>query len=84
MNRNAEPEALAALSICESILLSLTDNNIIDEAEMRAILKDAMAAHDEASAAAPEGSRTGHELAARLIEGIMNGGNSVRRGPRNP
>ena len=32
---------LAALSICEAILLSLTDNAIIDEAEAKGILSDA-------------------------------------------
>ena len=34
----------AALAICESMLLSLTENKIIDEAEARAILEDAAAA----------------------------------------
>jgi hypothetical protein len=65
----------AALAICESMLLSLTENKIIDEAEVRAILEDAAAAHRNAiplaDAAAPD-------EAATLIEAIINGGNSVR------
>ena len=35
----------AALAICESMLLSLTENKIIDGAEAKAILADAAAAH---------------------------------------
>jgi hypothetical protein len=35
----------AALAICESMLLSLTENNIIDATEAKAILADAAAAH---------------------------------------
>jgi hypothetical protein len=38
----------AALAICESVLLSLTENKIIDEAEARAILEDVAAAHRNA------------------------------------
>lgn len=68
---------LAALSICEAILLSLTDNKIIDEAEAKAILTDAAAAHRGAAALAD--SPTGeHEEAAAIIEAIRDGGNSVR------
>lgn len=78
MDGKADPEALAALAICESILLSLSDNKIIDEGEMKAILQDAAAAHRESAERAKEVN--GHMAAAVLIEGILNGGNSVRRG----
>ena len=60
---------VAALSVCESLLLSLTDTGIIDAAEAKAILVDAAAAH-----------RGGvHEEAAGLLEAIIQNGNSVRR-----
>jgi hypothetical protein len=68
----------AALAICESILLSLTENKIIDEAEARAILQDAAAAHRNA-VSLPAGG-TAHDEAAALIQAILDGGNSVRRG----
>ena len=42
----------AALAICESILLSLTENKIIDGAEAKAILADAAAAHRNSDTAA--------------------------------
>ena len=53
----------AALAICESMLLSLTENKIIDGAEARAILADAAAAHRNSiplvatAARGPRGSR---------------------------
>jgi hypothetical protein len=67
----------AALAICESILLSLTENKIIDDAEARAILQDALAAHRDAVPLLADGAA--HEEAAALIQAILDGGNSVRR-----
>jgi hypothetical protein len=66
----------AALAICESILLSLTENKIIDAAEARAILEDAAAAHRNAKPLLADGAA--HDEAATLIEAILKGGNSVR------
>jgi hypothetical protein len=66
----------AALAICESMLLSLTDNKIIDQAEARAILEDAAAAHRSSAALLADGAA--HDEAAGLIEAILKGGNSVR------
>ena len=67
----------AALAICESMLLSLTENKIIDEAEAKAILQDAAAAHRNSISLLADG--TAHDEAATLIEAILKGGNSVRR-----
>jgi hypothetical protein len=66
----------AALAICESMLLSLTENKIIDEAEARAILEDAAAAHRNSVPLLADGAD--HEQAASLIDEILKGGNSVR------
>src|SRR3954469_12612743 len=41
MDGGSGAAGLAALSVCESILLSLTENEIIDDAEARAILPGA-------------------------------------------
>jgi hypothetical protein len=68
----------AALAICESMLLSLTENKVIDEAEARAILQDAAAAHRNAISLPADG--TAHDEAATLIQAILDGGNSVRQG----
>ena len=66
----------AALAICESMLLSLTENKIIDTTEARAILEDAAAAHRNSVPLLTDGAA--HEQAASLIDEILKGGNSVR------
>jgi hypothetical protein len=68
----------AALAICESMLLSLTENKIIDQAEARAILEDAAAAHRNSIPLVTDGGAAAHEDAASLIETMLKGGNSVR------
>jgi predicted metal-dependent phosphotriesterase family hydrolase len=70
----------AALAICESMLLSLTENKVIDQTEARVILADAAAAHRNAIPLVTDGGTVAHEEAALLIETILKGGNSVRHG----
>lgn len=67
----------AALAICESLLLALNDRNILPEAEIVGILKDAAAAHHHAPK--EDGMSDLHTAVASLINGILAGGNSVRR-----
>jgi hypothetical protein len=73
------PEAagLAALSICESLLLALNDRNILPEHEIVGVLRDAAEAH----ANVPKGTDPSipHAQVAALITAIIDGGNSVRR-----
>ena len=64
------------LPFVKSMLLSLTENKIIDGAEAKAILADAAAAHRNSISLLSDG--TAHDEAATLIEDILNGGNSVR------
>ncbi len=67
----------AALTICESLLLALNDRNILPEHEIVGILKDAAAAHSNDIG---EDDRSDlHRAVAELINGILAGGNSVRR-----
>jgi hypothetical protein len=68
----------AALAICESMLVSLTENKIIDATEARAILEDAAAAHRNTVPLLTDGAAAAHDDAASLIETILKGGNSVR------
>lgn len=66
----------AALAICESLLLALNDHNVLPEKEIVGILKDAAAAHQYA----PKDDQVAlHAAVASLINGILSGGNSVRR-----
>lgn len=66
----------AALTICESLLLALNDHNILPEKEIVGVLEDAAAAHENA----PRGDKDAlNRSVAALINGILAGGNSVRR-----
>ncbi|MDG3041748.1 hypothetical protein P6F28_10710 [Roseicyclus marinus] len=66
----------AALSICESLLLALNDGKILPEREIVGILRDAANAHEFAPGA---DQAEMHKAVAELINGIIAGGNSVRR-----
>lgn len=68
---------MAALSICEAMLLSLNDRKILPESEILGILEDAAASHENAAASDPH--QEAHKAVAALIQQIIAGGNSVRR-----
>lgn len=68
---------LAALSICESLLLALNDRKILPEIEILGVLVDAAAAHTNAPFG--DGKADLHVSVAALIQKIIDGGNSVRR-----
>ena len=68
---------MAALSICEVLLLALNDAGVLEEKEIIDILTDAAAAHEIAAAAG--GDVINHKETAALIRQIITGGNSVRR-----
>lgn len=68
---------LAALAICESILISLADLKITSAKEVSAILDDAAAAHRNVDEASHD-----HELhreVVAIIERIVVGGYSVKK-----
>jgi len=67
----------AALAIVESLLLALTDRNVLPEREILGILTDAARAHSDM----PEADdNPGHHAAVVvLINKILAGVNSVRR-----
>ena len=69
---------MAALSICESLLLALNDAKVLPESDIMGILEDAAAAHENAEASGIN-VETDRAVAA-LINRIISGGNSVRRG----
>ena len=76
MNAPNDTAGTAALAICESLLLALNDHKILPEREIVNILRDAAAAHEHV----PPGSKEPLNAAvAALINGILAGGNSVRR-----
>lgn len=76
MNVPNEIAGTAALSICESLLLALNEGNVLPEKEIVGVLRDAAAAHEFS----PDGEHAEtHAAVAALINGILAGGNSLRR-----
>lgn len=67
----------AALAICEALLLTLNDHKVLPEREILGIQRDAAAAFHHMPVNDP--NRLMNVAAADLINGIIDGGNSVRR-----
>ena len=68
---------LAALAICESLLLALSDLKVIAEKDAANVLDDAAAAHRGAGASGQDGELNGR--VAAIIERIAAAGKSVPR-----
>ncbi|MGZ8886622.1 MAG: hypothetical protein ACXW1O_08680 [Halobacteriota archaeon] len=67
---------LAALSICESLLLALGELRIIDEKVAIDVITDAASAHRNAGETQQHVAL--HQEAAAILDRIIAGGNSVR------
>ncbi|MFT6659034.1 hypothetical protein [Maritalea sp.] len=76
-NRNTY-SGIAALSICEALLLALNDAKILPEDEIIGVLKDSSASHEGAIEDGGVNNEM-HLAVAKLINQIIAGGNSVRR-----
>jgi len=68
---------LAALSICESLILALGDLKIMNEGEAVGIISDAADAHRGAGTSPHEIAL--HDEVTAILDRIIAGGNSVRR-----
>lgn len=75
MPEQTDYSGMAALSICEALLLAMNDHEILPESEIMGVLSDAAASHENADGSDPEM----HRQVASLINRIIAGGNSVRR-----
>ncbi len=60
---------MAALSICEALLLAMNDHKLLPEREIAGALRDAAAAHENAVGDAAEMAM--HQSVASLINRIM-------------
>ena len=67
---------IAALSICESLLLAMGDLKIISEAEAINVIADAASAHRDAGMTADQ--KAMHLAVATILDRIISGGNSIR------
>ncbi len=77
MSDQQDPAGMAALSICEALLLALLDRNVLPEREIVGILRDAAETHEKAHG--PEPERQLHTATADLINEIIDAGNLSRR-----
>jgi hypothetical protein len=68
--------AMTALSICESLLLSLADRGVIDEEERVGLLDDVLNAH--LNAASSDADRELHEAVAKLVAEMQEGRNALQ------
>ena len=77
MSEHSTYQGMAALSICEALLLALNDADILPESEIMGILKDAALTHE--NAATDDAQPEAHKAVAELINKIFAGSNSARR-----
>lgn len=77
MSKSNTSSGVAALSICESLLLALNDAKVLPAKEILGVLEDAAATHENAGGSDREVEE--HKAVAMLINRIIAGGNSVRR-----
>ena len=68
---------LAALSICESLLLAMGDLKLMGEKEVVGVVTDAADAHRRAGESAKD-KALNREVVA-ILDRIVAGGNSIRR-----
>ena len=71
-----DAEGTAALGICGSLLLALTDLKIISEQDARDLLTDVATTHDEAAAGSQTPER--HLVVAEIVRCILAGENGMR------
>ena len=77
MSDHSTSSGVAALSICEALLLALNDAKVLPENEIMGVLIDAAATHENAGGSDIDFEE--HKAVATLINKIIAGGNSVRR-----
>ena len=76
-DKNNIASGVAALSICESLLLALGDLKIVDETEAVGVIKDAAESHRAASTDSENAAI--HLAVVEILDRIVAGGNSIRR-----
>lgn len=69
---------LAALSICESLLIALVEKGVLGLEEARGALEDAAAAHHRPDL--PEPQRQRHKAAGTIIERLATQVNAAKPG----
>ena len=73
--RSMDAEGLAALGICESLVLALTDLKVISEQDARDLLADVATTHTDAAAKSTTPDR--HHAVVEIIQRILAGKNGA-------
>jgi hypothetical protein len=71
-----DAKGMAALGICESLLLALTDLNVISEGDARDLLIDVATSHSEAASVSQTPEQ--HQAVVEIVQRILAGKNGVR------
>lgn len=77
MSEQQDPAGMAALSICEALLLALQDRDLLPKREIVGILRDAAATHENRPEF--EAIEETHAAAVKIINEIIDGGDLSRR-----
>lgn len=77
MSDQTDNSGMAALSICEALLLAMHDRKLLPEHEIVGVLRDAAATHE--NAVGSDAEMEIHRAAAGLINRIIVDGNLARR-----
>jgi hypothetical protein len=72
-----DAEGMAALGICESLLLALTDLAVISEKDARDLLTDVASSHTHAAATSQTPEK--HRAVIEIIQRILAGKNGAQR-----
>jgi len=74
--RFIDADGTAALGICESLLLALTDAKVLSEKDARDLLTDVVSSHQHASAVSESPDK--HHAVIAIVQRILAGKNGVR------
>ena len=77
MSDQNDHSGIAALTICEALLLAMSDHKLLPEHEIMGVLHDSAETHE--NGVGSESEMETHRAVAALINRIIAGGNSVRR-----
>lgn len=76
MSDHNDVSGMAALTICEALLLAMNDHKLLPEREILGVLRDAAATHE--NAAAEDADNTTHQAVAELINQIITGDDQLK------
>jgi len=71
-----DSDGAAALGICESLLLALTDLKIMNERDVRDLLTDVVTANEEAAGASQTPQK--HQAVVEIVQRILAGKDGMR------